>query len=413
MQSEQGFYSPPRWRVTRWLADAAPDAPDDIREALIGQLYGSLPVFAAGAINSIAVAGAIALRKQTAPFIAWFVFELIVCTSRLIVLIMANRAARAGRPTPTDIHLLLAVAWSASVGYGVAVSLASADWVIATLASLSSAAMVGGICFRNFGAPRLASIMILLSLGPIVPGVAFAGEPLLYLAYLQVPMYLAAMSAAAFRLNRMLITTMRAERTNGHLASHDALTGLLNRAGFVDALGLRLRTLRASGYDDEKRVAVLFVDLDDFKPVNDTFGHAAGDIVLKEVAARLGRMLPPRSAVARLGGDEFVVLADLVTCEQAQGLGQRIIGELTKPFLLDDGVSASVGASVGIAIAPDHGSEVGELLAVADTALYEAKSSGKSRCCLASLETNLATLRRLRGDTGPKAAPSRRAQLRQ
>lgn len=93
------------------------------------------------------------------------------------------------------------------------------------LASLSAAAMVGGICFRNFGAPRLAGTMILLSLGPIIPGAAFAGEPLFYIVYLQVPMYLAAMTAAAFRLNRMLITTMRAERENSHRAHHDALTG--------------------------------------------------------------------------------------------------------------------------------------------------------------------------------------------
>ena len=401
MPSERGSYSLPRWRMTRWLAEIGPDTPDDIREALIAQLYGSLPVFAAGAINSIAVAGVIAIRKPTALFISWFVIELAICLSRLVVLIIAQRAARAGRPTPTDLQLLLAVAWSASVGFGVFIGIESADWVIATLTSLSSAAMVGGICFRNFGAPRLAGAMILLSLGPIVPGVALGGEPLLYIAFLQVPMYLAAMSAAAFRLNRMLIMTMRAERMNGHLANHDALTGLLNRAGFIDALGAGLRASRG---DEGGHLAILFVDLDDFKPVNDTFGHVAGDIVLKEVAARLSRILPARSAIARMGGDEFVVLADHATAEQALDVGRRIIEEITVPYQLDGGASTRVGASIGIALSPDHGTEVGELLAVADAALYEAKSSGKSRCCLASLETNLAALRRLRGDISAKAA---------
>jgi len=218
MQSDEGLYSAPRWRLTRWLAEPGLGVPDDIRAALIVQLYGSLPVFAAGAVNTIAVAAVIAGRKQTAPFIVWLVMEIAICLARLAVLVSAHRRARAHRPTPTDLHLLLAVAWSASVGFGVVASLASGDWVVAMLASLSAAAMVGGICFRNFGAPRLAGTMILLSLGPIIPGAAFAGEPLFYIVYLQVPMYLAAMTAAAFRLNRMLVTTMRAERENSHRA---------------------------------------------------------------------------------------------------------------------------------------------------------------------------------------------------
>ncbi|MET4720290.1 GGDEF domain-containing protein [Bradyrhizobium japonicum] len=307
MQSDEGLYSAPRWRLTRWLAEPGPGVPDDIRAALIAQLHGSLPVFAAGAVNTIAVAAVIAARKPTAPFILWLVMEIVICLARLLVLASAHRRAREHRPTPTDLHLLLAVAWSASVGFGAIVSLASGDWVVAMLASLSAAAMVGGICFRNFGAPRLAGTMILLSLGPIIPGAALAGEPLFYIVYLQVPMYLAAMTAAAFRLNRMLVTTMRAERENSHRAHHDALTGLLNRAGFVEALGARL------GADAERPFAVMFFDLDNFKPINDTFGHAAGDAVLKAVAGRVRRALPDGAVVARMGGDEFVALVDGLT----------------------------------------------------------------------------------------------------
>jgi diguanylate cyclase (GGDEF)-like protein len=399
MQSDERLYSAPRWRLTRWLAEPGPSVPDDIRAALIAQLYGSLPVFAAGAVNSIAVAAVIAGRKQTAPFIAWLVIEIAICLARLVVLTVAHRRARAHRPTPTDLHLLLAVAWSASVGFGAIVSIASGDWVVAILASLSAAAMVGGICFRNFGAPRLAGTMILLSLGPIIPGAAFAGEPLFYIVYLQVPMYLAAMTAAAFRLNRMLITTMRAERENSHLAHHDALTGLLNRVGFVEALDAKL----GASVRDERPFAVLFFDLDNFKPINDTFGHAAGDQVLREVAGRVRRALPNGAVVARMGGDEFVVLIDGITAETALETGHRIIREVATSYELGGETCASVGTSVGIAMSPDHGAEVEELLAVADAALYEAKSSGKSRCCLASVETNLAALRRLQ-QSSPKGA---------
>ncbi|MGY3534637.1 putative signal transduction protein with EAL and GGDEF domain [Bradyrhizobium sp. USDA 4452] len=295
MQSETGRYSQPRWGVTRWLADAGPGVPDDIRAALIGDLYGSLPVFAAGAVNTVAVAAVIAIREPTAPFITWVVLELVICLSRLAVLVAAHRAAREGRPTPTDLHLVLAVAWSASVGFGMLISLASGDWVVAMLASLSAAAMVGGICFRNFSAPRLAGTMILHSLGPIVPGAALGGEPLLFIVFLQVPMYLAAMTVAAFRLNKMLIATMRAERENGHLAHHDTLTGLRNRAGFVAALNTKL----AAPAGHRKPFALLFLDLDDFKPINDTYGHAAGDQVLMLAAERLRRALPETAVIAR------------------------------------------------------------------------------------------------------------------
>ena len=131
MQSETGRYSQPRWGVTRWLADAGPGVPDDIRQALIGDLYGSLPVFAAGAVNTVAVSAVIAIREPTAWFITWVILELVICLSRLAVLVAAHRAARERRPTPTDLHLVLAVAWSASVGFGILISLASGDWVVA------------------------------------------------------------------------------------------------------------------------------------------------------------------------------------------------------------------------------------------------------------------------------------------
>jgi diguanylate cyclase len=398
MQIENRRYSLPRWRLTRWLSDAGSSVHGDIRMALIAELYGSWPVFAAGAVNTVTVSAVIAIRQPTAPFIAWFVLELAICLARLTVLVSANRAATAHRETSTDLHLLLAVAWSASVGLGVIISLANGDWVISTLACLSAAAMVGGICFRNFSAPRLAATMILLSLGPIIPGVALAGEPLLYIVCLQVPLYLAAMTAAAFRLNKMLVAVMHSERENDYLARHDALTGLWNRAGFVNALRTKLAD-NPSG----KSSALLFLDLDQFKLVNDTFGHPAGDMLLAMVAESLRGIFPASDVIARMGGDEFLILANDVTAEQAVAIGDRIIAAVTMPYMLDDEIGASVGVSIGIAMAPEHGTEAEALLMIADAALYEAKSSGKSCCCMASAETNLAALRRLNSKNGSEA----------
>ncbi|MHB0768495.1 diguanylate cyclase domain-containing protein [Bradyrhizobium sp. 1.29L] len=391
MQSEGARYSLPRWRVMRWLTDVGPDVPVDIRAALIAQLFGAVPIFAGGAINSVAIAAIIAYRLQTGLLVAWFVLELMICLARLAILVAAHRATRLHRPTPTDLHLLLSMAWSLSLGLGTVASIRSGDWLVAMLASMSTAAMVGGICFRNFGAPRFAGIMILIGLGPVVLYIAFLGEPMLYIMIYQIPMYLAAMAGAAFRLNRMLITTMRAEREHSHRAHHDALTGLLNRAGLVDALEAKIEQSRRDG----RPLALFFSDLDEFKPINDTLGHAAGDRVLKGVAERLRKAVPEGAAIARMGGDEFVALVDGVTAEQALAMGQRIVGEIAAPYQVDDETRVSVGASVGIALSPDHGSQVDDLLVVADAALYEAKSSGKSRCCLAAINVGLTALRRL------------------
>ena len=106
-------YSLPRWRVTRWLADAGPDVPAEIRTALVASLFGTLPIFAGGVINSLAVSFLIAWRIPTLPFQLWCAFEVLCCLIRLYVLVTSRRKAERGEPTWTDTYLLLGVAWAA------------------------------------------------------------------------------------------------------------------------------------------------------------------------------------------------------------------------------------------------------------------------------------------------------------
>ncbi|MGJ5032523.1 MULTISPECIES: GGDEF domain-containing protein [unclassified Bradyrhizobium] len=398
MRGDGLAFSLPRWRVTRWLADPGYPVSSDIRRALTRELYGCWSVFAGGAINTVAVAAALALRTPSPLFITWFVLEVAICLSRLIVMIIAYRRARERLATPTDIHILLSVTWSASVGFGVGISLASGDWVAASLTCISSAAMVGGICFRNFSAPRLVGTMILFSIGPVIPGVATSHEPLLFAMYLQMPVYFLAMTGAAFRLNKMLVAVMQAKRESDERARLDPLTGLSNRAGLVDALQSRLD---AGG---DRSFAVLYLDLDGFKPVNDTFGHAAGDELLKIVGRTLRQTASRGDVIARIGGDEFVVLAGDDALDHALALGERIIEVMTSPMALPGGAHVQIGISIGIAVAPEHGTDPEALLFAADAALYEAKSSGKSCWRLASAEANLAALRKIAG--GDLAAKS-------
>jgi diguanylate cyclase (GGDEF)-like protein len=161
----------------------------------------------------------------------------------------------------------------------------------------------------------------------------------------------------------------RTEERIRYLARHDALTGLPNRALFQERLEQAL--LHAGhGYD----CAVLYLDLDHFKAVNDTFGHAMGDKLLQEVAERLQACVGDIDTVTRLGGDEFaILLAKMDSPADAGTLAARIVHALTKPFALD-GHSVLMGTSVGIAIAPGDGVSPSTLLQNADIALYRAKT---------------------------------------
>ena len=157
-----------------------------------------------------------------------------------------------------------------------------------------------------------------------------------------------------------------------HLAHHDALTGLPNRALFHD----RLRHALHQSGRNRWTLGVLLIDLDRFKQVNDTLGHAAGDELLKAVATRLGASIRSADTAARLGGDEFAVILHMLTNPpDADIVARKVIGALTQPFAIQ-GRQVSVGASVGIAIYPDDAADAQALLKRADVAMYEAKSAG-------------------------------------
>jgi diguanylate cyclase (GGDEF)-like protein/PAS domain S-box-containing protein len=161
------------------------------------------------------------------------------------------------------------------------------------------------------------------------------------------------------------------ERMISHLAFHDPLTGLANRTLLGDRLQNALeRTRRAGGY-----VAVIYLDLDDFKLVNDRLGHPAGDRLLQLVATRLQSLLRPEDTLARIGGDEFVVVSDRVpSMEVALAIAERLDRALAPPFEFES-ARVLVTASIGVAVA-DAGTDADRLLAQADRAMYSAKARG-------------------------------------
>ena len=164
----------------------------------------------------------------------------------------------------------------------------------------------------------------------------------------------------------------RAEERIAHMAHHDALTNLPNRVLFHRKLVQALKRIQRSG-----QVGVLCLDLDRFKNINDTLGHPVGDRLLVQVASRLRDCISDVDTVARLGGDEFAIVQ--VGGPQPDGskaLAERLIPAISKPYDID-GQTVLIGASIGIAIAPNHGLDADPLLACADLALYEAKNQGR------------------------------------
>jgi diguanylate cyclase (GGDEF)-like protein/PAS domain S-box-containing protein len=167
----------------------------------------------------------------------------------------------------------------------------------------------------------------------------------------------------------------RAEAEIVHLARHDVLTGLANRAEFNERLDEVTRRSKQCGAP----ITIMMLDLDKFKAVNDTLGHPVGDLLLAEVGRRLKSTIRESDLLARLGGDEFAIIQQGTSNqhESAIALALRIVNAIAKPFDLN-GHEASIGVSIGITMAPEHGSEPEELLKHADLALYEAKASGRN-----------------------------------
>ncbi len=178
-----------------------------------------------------------------------------------------------------------------------------------------------------------------------------------------------------FGISRDITAQVRAERALAYQALHDPLTGLANRVVLMDRLAQALAAMERQ----RSRLAVLFVDLDNFKEINDSFGHDAGDLVLTEIGRRLISTARRSDTVARLGGDEFVLLCPELNQHTGPGsIGRRIVDAVATPYIYN-GQDLSVTCSVGIAVTNDPATEPDRMIRDADVTMFEAKRAGRNR----------------------------------
>lgn len=233
---------------------------------------------------------------------------------------------------------------------------------------------------RNAGRPAIAIGQVVLAIGPVIAVCAISPDLSYRILALSLALLLPAMMSITASIFRVMRTSIAAADTSAKLADQmreqartDVVTGLLNRAGLNHELVEQLMSMPAGC-----KLALFWLDLDRFKEVNDTLGHAIGDGVLAEVAHRLADVAPDTATIARFGGDEFVaacIVEDRGECEQ---LASAVIGDLSRPFRID-GNRIGCGASMGVALLPDDGPDIETVMQSADLALYHAKVGGRNQ----------------------------------
>jgi diguanylate cyclase (GGDEF)-like protein/PAS domain S-box-containing protein len=195
-------------------------------------------------------------------------------------------------------------------------------------------------------------------------------------------------------------TRKETEKRIHHLAYFDALTGLPNRGAFLDRLNQAISFARRQSHI----VGLVFLDLDDFKDINDSLGHDFGDKLLRQVANRLATVMRESDTLARLGGDEFVVVLSSVNNQDSTAFAaQRILATFREPFDID-GIKVNTGASIGIAIYPDNGEDAETLYKCADTAMYHAKDDDRGHYRFFSDEMNRQVMHRIAVEKGLRHA---------
>lgn len=363
----------PAGLALRWLFEPGGQVDPKGRAFLLAHLLDSTAAVIMGSFGALVIASAALLRSGNQLYALFCALELALLVARLFEWrIRSGRLRHIPEYVPSvDSSVLLSTAWCALQGTMAFTIMSSGDLVLTVLSATLAVGMLGPICARNYPAPRFAFLLVLLCDLPFVAGAVASGEPWLLLIVALTPLFLIGAMQIIRAFHRSMLLLIAAEARALYLAEHDALTGILNRHGMDSALSRITPSM-------ERSMALLSIDLDGFKQVNDQHGHGAGDVLLIKVAERLASQLRAEDLLARVGGDEFMVVVRDIGADRAAPLVDRLIEAIAgAPYEIGAGWQVHVGASIGFACLPEDAAGTVELRTRADLALYAAKGAGK------------------------------------
>jgi diguanylate cyclase (GGDEF)-like protein len=360
--------------IYRLLLGDLAHAPERVRARMLDSIPTTTLSLVFYSITLIVICATTVYISRAGWAWAWLIASLVVIAWRAIHPALEMRK---GRPPPLGSIMLSSGLAMASFGFGCAESIATGDIALTTMAMSGTMGVLAGLATRWAALPRAAILTMLVSVVPPMVVLVMQGGAHILAA---ISMGFVTLSIAAFTLHNQeyLLAAITAEELHRRMAQTDHLTGLANRAELMHQMAAACATLPEEGVRG-RTFAVLYIDLDGFKAINDTHGHAAGDEVLQRVADCLRQVTGPDELVARIGGDEFVVMLGDGDALTARTVADEIITLISREHRIADGRTLRVGCSVGLCVAPDQGRDPEVLLARADAALYEVKHQGKGQ----------------------------------
>ena len=358
--------------VLRWFLEPAGEVDQAGRAFLHAQLLASPVAAIMGSFCALIVAS-VALLRGGSIYGLFVVSELALMVWRSVEWRRrAKRMIRESSYVPSvNASVLISFLWCAQQGALAFAIMSGDDLTLMVLSATLVMAMIGPICARNYAAPRFAFTLVLMCDLPFVAGALASGEPWLRVIVPITPPFLFGVMQIITTFHRSMLLTLAVQAKAFRLARYDTLTGVLNRYGMDHALA-QIPT------NNNRQMALISIDLDGFKQVNDKHGHGAGDMLLAQVAKRVGEQLRTDDLLARMGGDELMVVVRNMAPDRVGRLADRLIVAISRhAYELGEGTVARVSASIGFACLPEDAANTVDLRLRADRALYAAKRAGK------------------------------------
>ncbi len=355
-----------------------------VRRILVKTLYTQPTSLALGALAGVAASGVAAWVSRVPEIWIGFAILTIVAVLRVGVSFAISPSARKTSTSRLEyMYEVGAFTYALALGMIAAMTLWFDTGAEASVMMIANALCYGvAVSARNAGRPTIAAGQLLLVCVPIAIAAFVVGTVVTITLLITIIFMIPAMASITMNVFRMLEDSIAAAETSALLAEKmqtlartDVVTGLANRAGLNHSIIETMVEIEA-----DSRFALIWIDLDRFKEVNDLLGHPVGDRVLAEVARRLRDVCPESSTVSRFGGDEFIIFCPIADRKASERIASEVHAEIMRPIRID-GDRLEVRASLGVALLPDDGADADTLMQCADLALYHAKIGGRAQTC--------------------------------